>query len=347
MEIMLKLPYLTDNFLGIGGKIRKTLDSFVVEEIPLYEPIGKGEHLYINITKEGFTTREIQEKLAKFFDISINSVSFAGMKDKNARTTQTFSAHLVKIDENLENIAKIENNLPIKVNWVKPHKNKIKIGHLLGNKFTIKITDLKISQDEALERSKKIIEEIKRHGLPNFFGPQRFGIQGKNIERGLKIIQGSKFNGSKWKKRLLVSSFQSYLCNLYLFRRIETGNFKKILKGDIAKKYDTGGLFEVEYLSKEQKRYENHEISFTAPIYGSKMWNAKGPSEELERKVLEEFDLNIEDFHQRGTRRLGRLLVPSINVKKSSSGLILNFSLPKGAFATIVLREIMKNDLTI
>lgn len=343
MNFDLNLPYITENLLGIGGKIRKTLDAFIVEEIPLYEPIGKGEHLYINITKEGFTTREIQGKLAKFFNLSINSVSFAGMKDKKARTTQTFSVHLVKIDENLENIAsRIQDNLPIKVNWIKPHRNKIKIGHLLGNKFTIKITDLEISHDEALERANKIIEEINKDGLPNFFGPQRFGIQGKNIERGLKIIQESKFNGSKWKKRLLVSSFQSYLCNLYLVRRIESGNFKKILKGDIAKKYDTGGLFEVEDVEEEQKRYENHEISFTAPIYGSKMWDAKGPSQELERKVLQELGLNIEIFHQRGTRRLGRLLVPDISVKKCSDGLILNFYLPKGAFATILLREIMK-----
>jgi tRNA pseudouridine13 synthase len=344
MNFDLNLPYITENLLGIGGKIRKTFDAFIVEETSLYEPMGQGEHLYINITKEGFTTREIQEKLAKFFKLSIKSVGFAGMKDKNAITTQTFSAHLVKTDENLEDItSRIQNNLPIKVNWMKLHRNKIKIGHLLGNKFTIKITDLEISRDEALKRAKKIIEEIKKNGLPNFFGPQRFGIQGKNIEKGLKIIQGLKFNGSKWKKRLLVSSFQSYLCNLYLVRRLESGNFTRILKGDIAKKYDTGGLFEVEDVGKEQKRYENHEISFTAPIYGSKMWDVKGPSQELERKVLQEVGLNIEIFHQRGTRRLGRLLVPDISVKKCSEGLILNFSLSKGAFATIVLREIMKN----
>ena len=343
MDINLDLPYLTQDLPGIGGKIRKTPDSFIVEEIPLYEPLDIGKHLYINITKENLTTRQVQEKIANIFNISVKNVGFSGMKDKNARTTQTFS---ISEYDNIEKAKElIESNLAVKVNWLRFHKNKLRIGHLLGNKFKILISDLEISNDEALERTKKIIEEIKKNGLPNFFGPQRFGSNGNNIQKGLQIIQG-KFNiNNRWMKKILISSYQSYLCNKYLSYRLERGLFNKILKGDIAKKYDTGGLFEVEDQEKEQKRYENHEISFTAPIYGYKMWETTEFARELELKILSDFDMTLEKFRLakiKGTRRLGRLLIRDLSVETKKDGILLLFSLPKGAFATTFLREIMK-----
>jgi tRNA pseudouridine13 synthase len=349
MDISLTLPYTTKDLPGIGGKLRKTANNFIVEEIPLYEPQGKGEHLYVNITKEGLTTKEVQRKLANLFKIPITSIGFAGMKDKNARTTQTFSIKVGRVDERFieQTLSQIKDNLPVTVNWAKLHKNKLRVGHLLGNRFIITITDLEVSPEEALEKVQRIKEEIKRRGLPNFFGPQRFGLNGKNIRLGLEIIKGERSAVNNWTRRFLISSYQSYLCNLYLIYRLETGNFDKILKGDIAKKYDTGGLFEVENVEKEQIRYENHEISFTAPIYGYKMWETKGPAQELEAKVLGETGMSMEQFRNakiKGTRRLGRLLIPDLDVKLKSKDLVVSFSLPKGAFATTVLREIMKSD---
>ncbi len=127
----------------------------------------------------------------------------------------------------------------------------------------------------------------------------------------------------------------------------ESGLFDKLLKGDIAKKYDTGGLFEVEDEVKEQKRYDNHEISFTAPIYGYKMWEAAADSGELEQKILSEQGMSLEKLRLakiKGTRRLGRLLIKDLLIESKPEGLLLTFSLPKGAFATNVLREIMKTE---
>lgn len=349
MDINQKLPYKTKELLGTGGQIRKKIEDFIVKEIPLYEPVDEGEHLYVNITKEGLTTKEVQNKLASVLSLRQEDIGFAGMKDKNARTTQTFSIKTEKIDkEPLEDILeKIREQIPVIINWAKFHKNKLRIGHLLGNKFSIRITDLE-SIDESYNRARKIIEELKKNGLPNFFGPQRFGFEGKNVQRGLAIIKGGLVIREKWKRRLLISSYQSYLCNLYLVNRLKAGKFNDIMKGDIAKKYETGGMFEVKDAETEQKRYNEQEISFTAPIYGSKMWNATGPSGEFEEKILSDVGLTLEDFNRvktKGTRRLGRLLIPDIDVKLEENSLIVNFYLPKGSYATIVLREIMKNNI--
>jgi tRNA pseudouridine13 synthase len=122
------------------------------------------------------------------------------------------------------------------------------------------------------------------------------------------------------------------------------------LAGDIAKKYATGGLFEVIDPSREQPRYESHEISFTAPIYGTKMWTASGPAGKLEKTILEEAGVKIEQFDaigMRGSRRLGRLLLPDLTVAADPQGLLVRFSLPKGAFATTVLRELMKVEFSL
>ena len=119
------------------------------------------------------------------------------------------------------------------------------------------------------------------------------------------------------------------------------------MEGDIAKKASTGGMFTVEDVEVEQRRYEAREISFTAPIFGPKMWWASGPSGELEREIFEASDITMEELARIkviGTRRLGRLL-PEIDVQSVERGIQLRFFLPKGAYATVVLREFMKDDV--
>lgn len=352
MDISLDLPYITANLHGIGGELRTTIDDFIVEEIPLYEPEGQGQHLYVNLTKRGLTTREIQLKLASLFGLRVSDVSFAGLKDKYACATQTFSLLVGNVDDSFvdQAVERIRELLPVTVNWARLHRNKLRLGHLLGNRFTVMITEIDLPADKAIRRAQSIADRLKEKGVPNFFGPQRFGFDGDNIKRGFEIIQGRMHNVDPWLRRFLISSYQSYLCNLYLTRRLKLDLFDQILEGDIAKKYATGGLFEVEDAAKEQARYASHEISFTAPIYGSKMWPASGPAGELERTILAEAGLTLEQFDAadvKGTRRLGRLLLPDLTVTTVPRGLLVRFSLPKGAFATTVLREIMKANLSL
>jgi tRNA pseudouridine13 synthase len=347
------LAYITKELPGVGGKIREKAEYFSVEEIPLYNPSGDGNHLYVNLTREGMTTRDIQKHLAGIFNVKPEKVGCAGMKDKNAKVIQTFSIEVGNQESDFvedfiqDSMEKITQTLSVTVNWARLHNNKIRIGHLIGNMFKIRITGLSMEPIIALERANAIANQINKTGVPNFYGPQRFGFDGENVDRGLEIIQGKYSPDDKWLRRLLISSYQSYLCNRYLAKRVETGNFARILEGDIAKKHDTGGMFKVEDSTKEQPRYDSNEISFTAPIYGSGMTETTGIAGKMEAQVLEESEVTMEQLDKagaNGTRRLGRIFVPDIVIKGEENTLILTFSLPKGAFATTILREIMKTD---
>ena len=132
----MKLPYITESLEGIGGKIREREEDFLVEEVGLYECCGSGEHLFVNFTKKGITSRDLQVKVAESFGVKNSDIGVAGMKDKDAVTTQTFSIRTNLGDE--EARKKVE-RLGVKVNWVKRHKNKLRVGHLIGNRFRIVI----------------------------------------------------------------------------------------------------------------------------------------------------------------------------------------------------------------
>jgi tRNA pseudouridine13 synthase len=346
------LPYITSDLPGIGGQLRLTPDHFVVEELPLYEALGEGQHLYVNLTKVGLTTKDVQAQLERLFGLKRGDVSFAGMKDKQARTTQTFSVNVgFQRAEFAESAAaRIREQLPVEVHWVRFHRNKLRPGHLLGNRFTVTVTEPACDQAEALRRTEVIWERLAAHGLPNYFGPQRFGSGGNNVRQGLAILQGQPGHHSPWLRRFLVAAYQSFLCNRYLARRVELGLFERMLTGDVAKKHATGGMFQVEDAAAETPRLAAQEISFTAPMYGPKMWAATGEAGDLEAAVLAESPVGMDALaaaRVEGTRRLGRLLAGEVQIvpTDADNALKLSFTLPKGAFATTLLREFMKVDL--
>jgi tRNA pseudouridine13 synthase len=346
-QLDLRLPYITPELPGVGGAIRARPELFQVVEVPAYDPLGYGDHIYVNVTKQGRTTRDTQIDIAGLLGIRREDVGHAGLKDKHAVSTQTFSILMPGEDE--KDVAKLlESSLGVKVNWVKRHPKKLRSGHLHGNTFTITITDLEVGKREAAKRAKAINVELAAHGVPNYFGIQRISSDGKNVVDGYNLIKGKYREHNRWLRRFLVSSYLSYLCNRYLARRVESGNFTRLLSGDLAKKHDTGGVFTVEDAAVEQPRFDAGEISFTAPIYGYKMRETKYEAKELEDSVFADAGVTLDEFRRLGadgTRRLGRLL-PEISVAPHDEGITLSFTLPAGAYATIVLREFMKNEDT-
>ena len=340
----LSLPYITEELEGIGGKIRAHPEDFIVEEIPLYTPTGRGSHLYVNITKRGQTTREVQLQLAELFNLKPQNIGTAGLKDKNAVTTQTFSVFLK--NKNVEGaLERIEGKLDVTVNWGKLHSNKLRAGHLIANKFKITITDIRAPIHQTYEKAAIIAEKINKHGLPNYYGEQRIG-DAEKIRDGWAVIHGEKKYSDRWLSKLLIASYQSYLCNRYLAERVRLGYFDKLILGDIAKKHETGGIFWVNSVEEEQPRFDAKEISYTAPIYGYKMSHPLGESATLEEKIFEESGVTLTDLKQlniTGTRRFGRL-TPDIEIAEVDRGFRLSFTLHKGGYATTVLREFMKND---
>lgn len=137
--------------------------------------------------------------------------------------------------------------------------------------------------------------------------------------------------------------------NTWLTERMRHGWFERVLSGDIAKKTDTGGLFEVEDAEVEFPRFQRGEITTTGPIYGARMWWASGEPGELERKVLEAAGVTTEMLRRArldGSRRPARLLLRDLCIEPHADGLLFTFSLPKGAYATTLLREFMKTEVT-
>jgi tRNA pseudouridine13 synthase len=210
----------------------------------------------------------------------------------------------------------------------------------LGNRFSILI---RRANTEAENRAQAIIQQLHTRGLPNFYGPQRFGASGKNPEKGLALLLGQYRLRSVRKRKLLVSSYSSLLFNLTLKKRMEQNLFAKLLPGDIAKKHDTGGIFLVSDPEKEQPRADRLEISATGPIWGKKMKRAGDAAAALEEEILSSQGLTPDVFRQQpGSRRSLRIALKEVNVCQEKEGLRLEFFLPKGSYATVLLDEIMK-----
>ncbi|MFB0534386.1 MAG: tRNA pseudouridine(13) synthase TruD, partial [Anaerolineae bacterium] len=307
------LPFMTADLPGTGGEIKAESAHFVVEEIPLYEPVGEGEHVYVRLTREGWTTRALQQQLTSLFGLREVDVGCAGLKDKHARVTQTFSLLVRDVDEATV-AGRIQEALPVEVVWAKRHRNKLRRGHLLGNRFRIVVLH---PQPEAMARAEAIAQALQARGLPNFYGVQRFGIDGDNARRGREVLLG-RGPRERWLRRFLLSAYQAALFNAWLTERMRRGWFERLLTGDIAKKTDTGGLFEVMDAAVELPRFQRGEITYTGPIYGARMRWASGEPVELERTVLERAEVTTEMLRRArldGSRRPARLFLSDLSIE--------------------------------
>ena len=166
---------------NLAGKIKTFPTDFVVEEVPLYAPSGEGEHLYITVSKTNMSHDECVRQIAKHFNVLKRDVGCAGRKDFHAVTTQLFSVYVrgkkPEVPETIGNIEVLSSSY---------HGNKLRLGHLVGNKFTLRIRE--IEENELPEVEKRLFE-LSQTGMPNFFGPQRFGNYGNNHEIGLALIK--------------------------------------------------------------------------------------------------------------------------------------------------------------
>ncbi len=174
--------YRTADVPAISGDARLVPEDFVVEEVPLYEASGEGEHLYVKIEKRGLSTLEAISRLARVLHVRDRDVGYAGMKDAHAITRQTLSFQLAK-ESDLEGFE----DAKVKVVSVSRHKNKLKLGHLKGNRFTIRLRGTR-SEDEA--RTAQVLERLARSGAPNYFGLQRFGTRRNTHRLGLELVRG-------------------------------------------------------------------------------------------------------------------------------------------------------------
>ena len=176
------LPYLTRNFPGIGGTIKNRPEDFFVQEIPLYEPSGEGEHVYAEVQKINLTTFEAIDRIADALRIPSREIGYAGLKDARAITRQIFS-----IPGTTEAIV-MNLKLPdLSILWAARHGNKIRLGHLKANRFAIKIRE--VAPTDVI-KLRPVLAELQQRGMPNFFGEQRFGRRGDNDLLGAAYVRG-------------------------------------------------------------------------------------------------------------------------------------------------------------
>jgi len=182
-----EIPRLYPDLPAIGGAIRTLCEDFDVTEIPLYNFSGEGPHLYLTIRKINRTSLQARDHLAKFFGVRPDDVGFAGFKDKRAVAQQTFSVPIDVPDlREAEIWARDLETSWLQILDVTRHRNKIRTGHLAGNRFQIKIRKV---EAESLSVAEEVMRRISRDGLPNFYGPQRFGMHGVGCEIGGALLR--------------------------------------------------------------------------------------------------------------------------------------------------------------
>ncbi len=400
------LPYLTGEMPGIGGAIKQRIEDFSVTEAPLYEPCGEGTHVYFRVTKAGIPTPAAIHRIARHMSVQRSDIGVAGLKDAQALTSQMMSLEHADPDKLA---AYRDNQMSIKILGL--HGNKLRIGHLKGNRFTIRIRQV---GEAELDRAEAIMNVLARRGVPNFFGPQRFGARGDTAALGEALVKGeldefvaiylgrAQTNDppdckaardafdtgyypralkcwprhyaderralsayrkkkrpaqalsaiDKRMRRFFVSAFQSQLFNEVLAERIAT--IDSVMVGDLARKEDTHGVFPVEAAEIDQPRADAFEISPTGPLVGYRSTLAAHMPGEIEQAALTAHGITQEDFRRTGSLKVkgarrplrARIESPELTAGSDEFGSYLEaiFALPSGCYATVVLREIMKND---
>jgi tRNA pseudouridine13 synthase len=337
------LPYISNTNLKTGGVLKSSPSDFIVEEIPLYFPSGEGQHIYLLIEREGKSTKEVVDDLRVLFQIKETDIGYAGLKDKHAITIQWFSLSLGATASEDETSKKITDNLEYaKVLKSSKHTNKLKNSHLIGNKFKIILRDC---DENCLEIALKIREELLQKGIPNYYGKQRFGSKEDNHITGKKVLLKEKVIKKHWMRKLMLSAYQSHLFNLWLSDRISTNRFNKIIPGDLLQGINQQRPFPYSPDKDHDKEFLNKEISFTGPIFGSKVSKPLEEALLIEESILTSEGVNLDTFKEMklpGSRRLAHIFLKSLEIEENENNLTFEFTLSKGSYATSLLREFTK-----
>ncbi len=405
--------YITADIPGIGGHIKERAEDFLVDELPLYQPCGEGEHIYMLVEKRGMSTFDMLREVAKHFGVSRSAVSYAGLKDKHAITRQVVSVHVP--GKRPEDFPMLRHER-IAVMWTDLHTNKLRPGHLAGNRFSIRIRG--VAPTDVVS-AKRVLDTLEREGVPNRFGEQRFGhlennhLIGRAIvlmehQRALDLLLGPntahpeaqpesriayhhgdydtaldfmpphlrteiyalrrlRKRGSPSKiingldhttARYYLSALQSAVFNAVLDARVVDGTWNRVIAGDLAM-LENRAVFAVDEASAADpdtiERNARHEIGPSGPMFGPKMTDAAGAVRDLEYRALDRLGMSAADFSAydakhsgmiSGSRRPLRVTLgsPDIEGGMDEHGPFVRvaFDLPRGSFATTVLREIIK-----
>ncbi len=330
---------------NITADLRTSPEDFKVFEMLPFEPSGDGEHLFVKIRKKGVNTGFVAKELANFFNIKDTLVSYAGLKDRFAVTEQWFGVHLPgKTIDNLDGF----NLEGVDVITTTRHHKKLRIGALSGNTFQIVLRN--VSDLEAL---KQRWLAISRFGVPNYFGEQRFGIDGGNVAKAREMFAGAKVKNKKM-RGIYLSAARSFIFNQIVANRIENKIFDVIKIGDALMLSGTNSVFKVDKVTEElSARLIEGDVDLTAAMWGKGELFTFADVADDEAQVAEMCDglrQGLEEFGLKQERRRIRLLpqMCGIDTDEKQQLAKLTFTLESGCFATAVLRELVcYQDLTV
>ena len=341
LEIPTEPPLMTADLPAIGGHIGEQPEDFAVEEVPLYPFSGEGEHLLVRIRKRGMNTRDAVGVVARAAGVSPRDVGYAGLKDRHAVTSQWLSLPARCRDPERwqlpDGLAVVE---------VTRHGNKLRVGHLAGNRFRIRLTSL---VPEAAERLPALLARIESRGLWNAFGPQRFGRDGANLSRARLWANGELDRAGRFDEKMMPSVLQSEVFNRVLVARASEprpDDVDLLQAGDVVRLSGSNSIFRVEDPDTERQRLAEGDIVRTGPIWGPRMVRAEGAPGALEQQAADALGLDEAAWERvgkaaRGTRRDLVLRPAHLQIETTSDAdLVLSFVLPSGSYATQVIREL-------
>ncbi|MFZ4077799.1 MAG: tRNA pseudouridine(13) synthase TruD, partial [Legionellaceae bacterium] len=322
-----------------SGLFKASTEDFKVDEVLGFELSGVGEHQFLRIEKRGLTTEELMKAISKCIEKPMKLISHAGLKDRQAVTTQWISIHCP--GEAIKDIASLQGDR-WRVIESKRHSKKLKIGGLQGNRFTLVIRNIS-SKDAMHER----LLLIQKEGVPNYFGPQRFGHQGQNMTRAEDVL----LKGARVKDRFLrgiyYSAARSYLFNRILSARVEQGTWNKALSGDVMQLAGTHSIFTIDTPDELiLERITNHDVSPASVLWGKGESMVHSDALKVQEAALTDLEPWCKALVSHDLVRAYRahVLYPEdLTWDWVDDVLTLTFSLTAGGYATSVLREMMLN----
>ncbi len=344
----MNLPYWTSDLPGIGGAIKCREEDFVVDEIPAYAPSGSGDHVFVRLEKRDMNTAFAVGKLARALGVRDRDIGVAGQKDRRAITTQWLSLPPPITPEQVLAL-ELEG---MKILEATRHNHKLRTGHLRGNRFRLIVRNVTGDPGPVAHATAILAKLAEAPGAPNWYGEQRFGRAGDNAARGRAFVTGEAPQPRDRKQaRFLVSALQSALFNDWLTARIADGLYRVALAGDVMHKR-AGGMFDCTEPEVDTPRIAAGEITPTGPMFGVSMRAPTAAAAgDREAAILKAAGLTLEEFRSvsaiaEGARRDAAIEVtdPVVRQGEDAGTLEVSFALPAGAYATVVMREVMKTE---
>lgn len=336
------LPYAHGGPVGTGT-LKAAPEDFRVAEILSFVPSGEGEHVFLHVEKRGENTDYVARQLAKFAGIPARNVGYAGLKDRHGLTSQWYSVQLP--GQTGPDWQAIESP-SLRILEVNRNSRKLKQGAAIGNRFQITVRQLDGDRAAIEDRLRQIAE----HGVPNYFGAQRFGRDGQNLVRAQELFVGTAGRIDPHKRGLYLSSARSEIFNRLLARRVSAGTWHQAVSGDAFMFPDSRSFFKPEALTADVlERLAAKIIHPSGVLWGKSPSAATDAAAAIEQEVAEEladFCRGLEEFGLETARRPFRLCPEDLRWEFAEDSVCLWFSLPSGAYATTVLREWVGTDFS-